>query len=137
MWTDFNLKEVNPNLEAIPVKTYTWELLTGAKYDEKGRLIVSAAVVNDGEFTGRRLTFSFPDPTSFDRNGKKNEWSGKMLKRLENAIGIECEDGEDPSAYLNRVAGNRFSAPVKQGKTSEEYPTPRNELDIFNFKPAA
>lgn len=137
MWTDFNLKDVNPNLDAIPIKAYTWELLPGAKYDDKERLIVSAAIVNDGEFTGRRLQFSYPNPNSFDRNGKKNDWSGKILKRLENALGVEIEDGEDPAAYLNRVAGNRFSAMAKQSKVSEEYPNPRTELDIFNVKPSA
>lgn len=136
-WTNFNLKDINPNMEAIPPKKYNWELLSGAKYDEKERIVVSAAIVNDGEFTGRRLTFSYPNPEGFSQAGKKNDWSGKMLKRLEQAIGIECSDGEDPVDYLNRVAGNRFSAPAKHGKVSEEYPTPRTELDIFNVSPAA
>jgi hypothetical protein len=135
-WTNFNLKDINPNLEAIPVKEYTWELLPGTKYDEKNRVIAQAAIVNDGEFTGRRITFSYPDPETFDSKGKKNDWAGKMLKRLENAIGIESEDQEDVVFYLNRVAGNRFSAKVKLGKTSEDYPTPRTELDIFNVRPA-
>ena len=137
MWTDFNLKDINPNVEAIPPSKYTWELLAGTKYDEKNRIVVSAAIVNDGEFTGRRLSFSYPDPNSFSAAGKKNDWSGKMLKRLENALGIESGAGEDPVDYLNRVAGNRFAAPAKLGKTTDEYPTPRTELDIFNVGPAA
>jgi len=137
MWQNFSLKDVNPNVEALPVKTYTWELLPGAKYDEKNRIICSAGIVGDSEFAGRRLSFSFPDPEAFSQSGKKQDWSAKMLKRLEVAIGIDSQDTEDPVDYLNRVAGNRFAAPVKQGKVTEEYPNPRTDLDIFNFKPAA
>lgn len=138
-WTNYDLTTVNPNMEIIPSGAYTFQIL-GAKYDEKGagRLEVTATIVTEGDFTGRKMYFSFPDPDSISsRTGKKNDWSAKALKRLEQSLGVDSAPGEDPVSYLNRAAGNRFSAPVKHSKPTDEYPNPRAEVDIFNFSPAA
>lgn len=130
-WNSIDLSTVNPNLEIIPVKSYTWELLPGTKYSERdpGKIEVSAAIVNDGEFTGRRIFFSYPDP------GVK-EWSPKVLRRLLDAMGADYQAGEDPVAILNSSAGHRFAASVTHSKPTEEYPNPRANLDIFNPKPS-
>lgn len=131
-WKNIDLANINPNLELIPAKQYTFELLVGAKYDDRdpGRISANAAIVNDGEFTGRRLFFSYPNP-------EIKEWSPKALKRLEQALGVDAQEGEDPVAYLNRAAGSRFGAAVTHTVPNEEYPNPRANLNIFSVKPAA
>lgn len=136
-WQTIKLSEVNPNLEIIPERTFTWELLSGAHYDERdpGRVVASAAIVNDGEFTGRRLTFSYPDPESVSSKGAKNEWSPKALRRLLDAMGYAPGETEDPVTALNNAAGGKFVAAVKHQAATEEYPTPRANLNIYNPKP--
>lgn len=131
-WETIDLTSVSTALEIIPEKTFTFELLPGAKYDERdpNRISCQAAIVQDGEFTGRRIFFSYPDPSV-------KEWSPKALKRLEQAIGIDIERGEDPVTYLNRVAGNHFMTNVTHSKPTDEYPNPRANLNLFNVKPAA
>lgn len=126
-WQNINLKEINPNLELIPEKTFTWELLAGAKYDDRNpdQIVINVAIVNDGENSGRRLFVNY-------KPGDE-----KALKRLEQAIGVDAEDGEDPVAYLTRAAGGRFSAGVKQTSPSPEYPNPKAFLQKWNVKPAA
>lgn len=130
-WQAIDLKNINPNLEIIPAKQYVFELLAGAKYGERdpGRIEANAAIVNDGEFTGRRLFFSYPDPTT-------KEWSPKALKRLEQSLGVDAEEGEDPVAYLNRAAGSRFGAAVTHTAPTPEYPNARANLNIFSVKPS-
>ena len=138
-WQNIDLTKINPQAEIIPEKTYTFELAPGAKYDERdpGRILVSASIVNDGEFTGRRVFFSYPDPESFNSKGNKNDWSAKALVRLLTAVGADLQEGEDPVSALNRAAGGRFTSKVTHSKPTEEYPNPRANLDIFNPKPAA
>lgn len=132
-WNNIDLSTVNPNIEIIPEGDYTFKL-AGAKYSDRdpNRVEVNASVATEGDFTGRKVFFSYPDP-----NRPKCEWSPRMLKRLINAIGVDVLPGEDPVSYLNRAAGNTFGAPVKHSKPTEEYPNPRAELDIFNVHPAA
>lgn len=131
-WSNIDLSTINPNLEILPEGHYTFKL-SGAKYGERdpNRIEVSASVSTEGDFTGRKVFFSYPDPSR-----PKCDWSPRMLKRLQIAIGVDPQVGEDPVAYLNRVAGNTFGAPIKHSKPTEEYPNPRAELDIFNVSPA-
>lgn len=130
-WANVDLVNINPNLELIPAKNYVFELLPGAKYDDRdpGRITANAAIVNDGEFTGRRIFFSYPDPAV-------KEWAPKALKRLEQALGEDAQEGEDPVAYLNRAAGSRFGAEVKHTAPTDEYPNARANLNIFSVKPS-
>lgn len=130
-WSDVSTQD-----EIIPVGTYTWELAPGAKFNEYGALKFSVTAVDAGEFTGRRLFPSFPNPEGTSQAGKSFAWSKTCFKRLIAAIGVEPEEGEAEDAYLNRVAGNRFRCPVKH-RSSEDYPTPQAELNLFNFSPAA
>lgn len=138
-WQSIDLTKISPDPEIIPAKAYTFELNTGSRYDERdpGRIVTSATIVNDGEFTGRRVGFSYPDPEGFSASGKKQDWSAKMLVRLLNACGYTLQEGEDPVTALNNAAGSRFTAKITHSKPSDEYPNPRANLDIFHPEPAA
>lgn len=120
----------------MPAGTYTFELSAGAKFDERGALRASATVNGHGEFTGKRVFFSFPDPETISSKGKPNTWSATALKRFEQAIGIEINPGEDKAEYLNRVAGNRFQTSVVVTPATDQYPA-GIQVSLFNFKPAA
>src|ERR1700675_76509 len=111
-WTNVNLSDVSTQLELIPAGTYTFELAPGAKLDEKGNLRVSATIVQDGEFTGKRVFFSYPDPESVSSKGKINSWSATAFKRFTQAIGEEPAPGESYDAYLNRIAGAHFQTSI-------------------------
>jgi len=137
-WTNVDLSNVNPNIEIVPEGEYTFKL-GGAKYGDSdpGRIECNATVSTEGDFTGRKLFFSYPDPQK-----PRCEWSPRMLKQLEIALGIDALPGQDPVAYLNGAAGNVFAAPVKHRKggvnptTGDNYPD-RAEIDIFKVRVAA
>jgi len=114
-WLDVDLTEVSTDNDVLPESTYfDWELLPGAKpSDFDANRINCAAKVASGEFTGRVKYFSYPDPA-------KQPWVLGVFRRLVNAIGEEIEKGEEPIAYLNRVAGAGFSAPVKHSQKEAE-----------------
>jgi predicted nucleotidyltransferase len=126
-WHDVDLTKINPNLELIPAKKYTFELLPGAKYDDRNpdQLVINVAIVNDGEFSGRRLFVNY-------KPGEE-----KALKRLEQAMGVDATESEDPVAYLNRAAGGRFMSGVVHSAPSDEYPNPKAFFQKWNVAPAA
>ena len=136
-WQNVVLSDISTQLELVPVGTYTFELAPGAKFDEKGNLRVSATIVNDGEFTGKRVFFSYPDPESISKAGKVNSWSATALKRLTQAIGEDPQEGESLDTYLNRVAGAHFQTNITHTPATEQYPNPSVNVNIFNPKPAA
>lgn len=136
-WQTVNLKDVKPEQrDEIPVGTYVFELMPGTKYDDYNGVSVSAAIVSEGDTRGRRAFFSFPDPTSTSQAGKPKTWSAQALKKFEIALGIEAEDGESPTEYLNRVAGTRFGAEIKLSTRTRQDGSPRHELNIFSFTAA-
>lgn len=137
--TSWNVRwsEVTTQDEIVPAGTYNLELSPGAKFTEQGSLKASATIVNDGEFTGRRVFFSYPNPDGVSSSGKSFGWSKTAFKRLISAIGIDPEDGESEDSYLNRVAGNRFRGQIRHSKATEQYPNPQAELNLFNVSPAA
>lgn len=128
-WQDVNLKTIDPNLEIIPAKKFTFEILAGAKLDDRNpdTVSVSMGIAEDGEFKGRRLYASYSPEDA------------KALKRLSVAIGVDFEDGEehDPLGYLSRVAGNRFITNVTHSKPNDQYPNPKAFLNKWNPSPAA
>lgn len=133
-WNDVSLADVNITVEPIAVNEYVFQLNPGAKLRDNGSIELNATIT-DGEFAGRRVYFTYPDPSKFD-------WSPRVLKRLAVALGVDPNEGEHPVEYFNRTttelgAAARFMAPIKDGKTSPEYPTPRRELDIFKVRAAA
>lgn len=126
-WQNIDLTTINPQLEILPSKTFTFTVLPGAKYDDRDpdNISVNVAVVNDSEFSGRRLFLNYkPDDV-------------KALKRLEQALGVDAEAGEDPVAYLNRAAGNNFTMPVTHSKPNEQYPNPKAFGSKWNVSAAA
>lgn len=129
-WSDIDLTKVSATIEPVAIGEYTFELQAGVKMSADGSRIECAATIAEGQFAGRKLFFSYPDPTTYD-------WSPRVLKRLINALGEDVVEGETALDVLQRSAGKRFGAPVKDGKTSEAYPTPKRELDIFKVKAAA
>lgn len=135
----WNIKwaEVSTQDAIIPVGTYTLELAPGSKFNEQGALKASATIVNDGEFTGKRVFFSYPNPEGSSSEGKSFAWSKTAFKRLIAALGVEPEDGESEDAYLNRAAGNRFRGSITHSKATEQYPNPQAGLSLFNLGPAA
>jgi hypothetical protein len=122
-WNDVDLTKVSATIEPVALGEYVFVLDPGARLESDGRISVSATIA-EGSFAGRRMFFSYPDPSRFD-------WAPRVFKRLVNALGVEADEGEKPLEVLSRSAGLRFAAPVKAGKTTEEYPTPKHELDIF------
>jgi hypothetical protein len=128
-------EEVSAQDEIVPVGRYTLELAPGSKFTENGALKASASIVGEGEFVGKRVFFSYPDPNGVSSQGKSFAWSKTAFKRLISAIGIDPEVGEAEDAYLNRVAGSRFAGQIRH-RTQEGYPT-QAELNLFNVSPAA
>jgi hypothetical protein len=135
-WAQINLKEINPaQLDLVAQGTYKFRLNPGAKYNDRGAILASATIESEGEFTGKRMLFSYPDPESVSQDGKVQTWSAVAFKRLEVATGQEVAEGEDPVAFLNRIAGSVFSSSVsvKEDQTG----TKRSNLQLLNVKPAA
>lgn len=135
-WNNINLREINPNLlDLVAPGTYTFSLNSGAKYNERGAILASATIESDGEFRGKRMLFSYPDPESVSQDGKVQTWSSVAFKRLEVAVGQDVEEGEDPITYLNRIAGAKFAAgvTVKEDATGSK----RSNIQLLNVKPAA
>jgi hypothetical protein len=135
-WQNIDLSKVSTQPEVIPDGVYTLELNPGSKLNDKESVLVSASISQDGEFTGRKVYFSYPDPESVSSKGTVNSWSAVAFKRLEQAIGVDMNEGELPVDYLNRVAGNKFQAPIQTTPATDEYPQPRTNVKIFNVRPA-
>lgn len=137
-WETVSLKDINPTPDPIGEGEYTFQLLPGAKIDDRGSLAVSAAIVSEGDFRGRRLFMSYPDPTR-----PKCEWSAKALKVLEIALGIDANEGESPVEFLNRAAGNgaaRFTGTIYHRKYTPNEgadEVTRAELRHFSVRPSA
>lgn len=127
--------EVSAQDDIIPVGKYVLELAPGAKFLENGALKTSASVVGENEFNGKRVFFSYPNPEGTSSQGKSFAWSKTAFKRLIAAIGVDPEEGEAEDAYLNRVAGSRFTGQIRH-RQSEGYP-PQAELNLFNVSVAA
>lgn len=128
-----NWSEVNTQLETIPAQAFTFSLL-GANLSERDphKVEVSAAIASEGPFQGRKLYFSYPDPTKYP-------WSRTMAKRLMESIGVEAQDGESLVDYLNRNKGQRFASMVQHRSYTPEGGSEivKAELSIFNVRPAA
>lgn len=127
-WSSINISDVPTGMELLPAGEYTFQVLPGAKFSDNdpGRVEASLAVAG-GEHTGRRVFISYPDPA-------KKEWSPSVFKRLVEALGLDIETGESPTAYLNRAAGLRVVFNVKHEKDNEG--VDRVRTDIFKPKPA-
>lgn len=128
-WQNINLKEINPSdLNLVADGVYTFSLNPGAQYNDFGGIFASATIVSDGEFKGKRVSFSYPNPDEYS-------WAAPALKRLVIATGNDVEEGEDGPTVLNRIAGSHFSTKIvnKDDKNGVK----RSNLQTMSVKAAA
>jgi hypothetical protein len=138
------------------VGDYVFELLPLAEYrvnkfSGKEELNMQASIA-DGEFAGRRVFWTYMDPTSLKQDGTPNSWVKQAMKKLEVVLGGDSLPGEDPKTAFNRFASsglNRFGASLvqetrKDAETQQYVPyiragesEPRAKFGIFTVKPAA
>lgn len=128
---------------------YTFQLQPGASYrDNPYNKIQELNVrfdVTEGDFAGRPVFVSYPDPSALNKSGKPMSWSAQALKKLEVALGSDSLPGEDPATYLNRVALNehsRIKADILPGKSYKDSKTGEDRegdptFGIFTVSPAA
>ncbi len=146
---------------AIPAGRYVFTLQPGASYRQNPYNDITELNVrfdvSEGEFAGRPVFVSYPDPTAVGKDkvneqtgvitqhGKPMTWSAQALKKLELSLGQDALPGEDTAAYLNRVALNgnaRITAPLLAGKEYLDKKTGVKRIEdpkfgIFDVAPAA
>lgn len=130
-WNEIDLTAVPTDQDVLPEGVeFTFELLQGARYGKfDANRIEAAAKVVDGEFAGKVSYFSYPDP-------EKQPWSSGVFVRMTRALGEDINEGEDPVAYLHRVAGGKFLSKVKHRPySSDGVDGVKAELAIGNVKP--
>lgn len=133
-----------------PPGDYVFQLMPGAeerpnKFTQVMELNLSAAVA-EGDEAGKRVFFSYPDPTAIQQKGKnagkRMAFSEQAMKKLEIALGVDALPGETFPEYFRRVSANgaaRFGGTieknlyVKDGKEVEGDP----KFNIFSVKAAA
>ena len=144
-FVDLKLSDIELEKRGLGLGTYIFQLLPGTetrqnKFTGTEELNVSAAVA-EGDDKGKRVWFTYPDPTVLSKNGKSMAWSAQALKKLEIALGTDALPGEDPATYLNRVASSeaaRFKATVSPSRYIRDGETdPRPEFNVFSVSPAA
>jgi hypothetical protein len=160
-WETVQLADVKVEKpQAVPAGRYVFTLQPGAAYRQNPYNNIQELNVRfdvtEGEFAGRPIFVSYPDPTAIAKDkvdpvtgvvtpGKPMTWSAQALKKLELALGQDSLPGEDTAAYLNRVALNgnaRITAPLLAGKfytdkkTGEKKPEDP-KFGIFDVAPAA
>jgi hypothetical protein len=148
-WEQVTLADTKVDKPApVPTGTYVFTLQPGASYRTNPYNGVEELNVRfdvtEGEFAGRPVFVSYPDPTALNAAGKPMSWSAQALKKLEIAIGKDALPGEGTAAYLNRVAleGARVVAPLLPGKTYIDKKTGLERTEnpkfgIFDISPAA
>jgi hypothetical protein len=134
-WNEVDLAGISAEMELIPEGKYVFELLNGAKYSQwDPNKIEAGAKIAEGEFAGRVVYFSYGNP-------EKVPAMLGAFKRLEIALaknaGISIETGQDPTEYLNSVAGAKFISDIKHRTyTNNEGETnTKAELAVFKVKP--
>jgi hypothetical protein len=133
---------------AVPAGSYVFTLQPGASYRQNPYNGIQELNVRfdvtEGEFAGRPVFVSYPDPSAIDGKGKPMTWSTQALKVLEISLGVDSLPGEDTAAYLNRVALNgnaRITAPLLVGKNYIDKKTGQERTEdpkfgIFKVAPA-
>lgn len=128
-WTNHDLSDVPTGRELLPAAKYTFEVVPNTakfgKFDPNA--VEFRAAVVGGEFNGKPVFISYPDPD-------KQDWSLVAFKRLTVALGVEIDKGEGPIDYLNRVGGLRFDMPVTVVK--DQQGVDRQRYNILNPSPS-
>ena len=137
-WVEVDLHGMADEMERIPEGEYVFALLAGARYGkfDQGKIELAGKIV-DGEYAGRVIYFSYPDPA-------KQDWSPAALKRLESCLvkagAPAAEEGQDPVSYLSQedVVGAQFKALVfhRDYTDSNGEEQKRTEIRLFKIKPA-
>lgn len=149
-WETVSLADVKVEKpQPVPAGSYVFTLQPGASYRTNQFNGVEELNVRfditEGEFAGRPVFVTYPDPTALNSKGQPMSWSAQALKVLELALGQDAMPGEDTAAYLNRVALNgnaRVTAPLLPGKTYVDKKTNQERTEdpkfgIFKVEPAA
>jgi hypothetical protein len=138
--------------ELLPLAEYRTNKFTGNTELNMQASVIST-VDGDTKFAGRRVFWTYVDPTSVSKNtGKPNTWSAQAMKKLELSLGEDALEGEDPKTTFNRIAskgGVRFGANLveetrKDKETGEYVPfiragevEPRAVFSVFTVHAAA
>jgi hypothetical protein len=146
--SDVELEKPSP----VPVGSYKFKLQPGAAYRESkfskdidGNPVQELNVrldVIEGDFAGRPVFVSYPDPTAISKkDGKPMKFAAQALKVLEIALGVDSVPGEDPATYLNRVAtsGNSLinGTMIDNSYTKNGQTVTQAKFGIFSPTPAA
>lgn len=141
-WSNVKMSDVQvSNFTELPEGDFVFQIVPGASYRDRGgsqELSVQAVVV-EGESKGRRTFLNFPDPESVSQNGKPKAWSAQQLKKLQLALGVDAEDGEDPVAYFHRpeVLNSQFTMTRARGNYIPNGATEAKiENKLFSVRPA-
>ena len=143
-WENVKLSEIAPEdkeFSAIPGGVYTMSLRPGATYRESRQIpgtneLNVGVAITEGDFQGRVLFMTYPDPDSTTASGKSNKWSAQALKKLEISLGLDSTAGEDPAEFLNRAASNGHSTFKASVKTREANGKTYNDVQLFSVAPA-
>jgi hypothetical protein len=140
------VNDVKIEKPTVPAGTYVFQLLPGAgerinKFNGITELNLSAAVA-EGDEQGKRVFWTYPDPTSVSKkSGKVNDWSAQAMKKLQLVLGIDAYGGETFTQYFARVGAEnapRFSATMAAGNyETKDGSEPRVQFNVFSVKPAA
>lgn len=129
-----DLSGVNPNYEPVAASEGYGFRILGAKVENE-RLTVNVQIASEGDYKGRKLRFNYPDP---DSDAGRKLSVPKLLKRLEQAIGVDQLPGEPMDVFFNRAAGQ--GATFMTAVTIREYEkdgvqVPTENVNIFAPKP--
>lgn len=135
-WENVSLKDVSPTFEVMEAGDYDFQILPGAKFDDRNAINVQLSIASDGPHKGRRVFISYPDPSQPNMG-----WSLGALKRLEQSVGIDQGEGEGVLPYVQRLgeAFAKFNAPltIREYQNQSGETVKKNDVKLFKVKPAA
>ena len=135
-WEDIDIRAISLTPKILPAKSYTFQLLSGTEKNEKGAVTAAAAVLEEGEWNGYKLSMYFPDPYTLNKYNTTNDWSAMCMARLVNALGVDVPEREDTVSILTRASGHTFQASVYHTAATDEFPA-QAKINLKSFKPAA
>jgi hypothetical protein len=127
-WGDIDLSSVSTDQDLLPEATLNFVLVSAKENRFDHNKVDVLVKVFDGEFKGRTTFMSYPDPAKFD-------WSPQLVARLAKVVGEPINKGEGPIDYINRVAGGKFSAPMKHRVVEVDgLPETRSEVNVMKVR---
>lgn len=141
-WSNIKMSDVQvSSFTELPEGDFIFSILPGASYrDHNGSQELSVQVaIAEGDLKGRRTFLNYPDPESTDKSGKPKAWSAQQLRKLQIALGVDPNDGEDPVEYFQRpeVLNSQFTMTRARGNYIPNGATEaRIENKLFSVRPA-